>query len=477
MAISILLNVFLLGTRGSLDGHEVLVAQTAREMVRSGDWIHPTLADTPRYQKPPLGYWMSGAVYSLTGDVSPITARLPSVLSALLLTFLASYVVNVWYGPSLARVAGLMQATMMWSLTYGSSAVIDMTLSLIVAGGILCSAADRLFPRLSFQKVLILFWILAGLSVLAKGPIGFMIILMTAVIYRTTRSKRSDTTSARFFLTRSTMVGIPLFLLLAVGWPLAVLWTRPEVIALWMEQSVGRFAAHWGPQTRPWFYYLYQVPLLTLPWAPFWIMETIGIGRDYFRRRIAIDDKKWLLVIWYGVTLVLLSVSEGKREHYILPGLFPLSVMAALGWQRSIGVMQQTWMRKHSLMRRMVPCVVLLVMAGTMGWGTSEYLKRDEMESCQRFASRTREQLDHSPLVIQYGSNNHATSFIVDRPMKWCGTWEEVRALVADQPGSLLLVSRKRLAEVQKLMPCERIDSGESDGDMPFVFLQPLSVE
>ena len=266
VVVSLLLNCLLLGTRGSLDGHEVLVAQTAREMVRSGDWIHPTLAGSPRYQKPPLGYWYLGVVYTGTGHVSEVTARLPSLISGVLLTLLVAYVARCWFGRAAAIVAGVMQSTMVWSLVYSSSAITDMTLSLIVAVGVLCVAADRLFPQVKSTSVILSFWILGGFAVLTKGPVGWLVMLLTAIVFGIRKSGRVDESVGRLFFSFSAIFGMLLFVVLAGGWPLAVAWTQPDVLALWNEQSLGRFVAHWGPQTRPWYYYLYQVPLLTLPW-------------------------------------------------------------------------------------------------------------------------------------------------------------------------------------------------------------------
>lgn len=42
-----------------LKWHEILVAQTATEILQSGDFLVPRLMERPRLQKPPLNYWLS----------------------------------------------------------------------------------------------------------------------------------------------------------------------------------------------------------------------------------------------------------------------------------------------------------------------------------------------------------------------------------------------------------------------------------
>jgi len=83
--------VMLPGNSGRfLNGHEVLVAQTATEMMARGNLLEPYILGEPRLQKPPLSYWLSIGVHRLIGEaddvrVSELEARLPSIFSGLLL--------------------------------------------------------------------------------------------------------------------------------------------------------------------------------------------------------------------------------------------------------------------------------------------------------------------------------------------------------------------------------------------------------
>lgn len=468
--VALSLNSFLAATRGSLDGHEVLVAQTAREMVRSNDWIHPTLAASPRYEKPPLAYWLTGSTYLMTGTVSAFTARLPSVSASLLLTLITAYVVHRVAGPRLARSVGLIQSTMFWTLNYGSSAVADMTLSLIVAVGLFAAAADVLDIPSSRPTTIITFWIMAGLAVLAKGPVGVAFMLVAAALFRAILSFGAMQRKDRFFLSGWTIPGLMCFALLAFGWGVLVMRNNPDAMLIWREQSLGRFVAHWGPQTRPWYYYLYQVPLLTLPWTPLWIYELWFYRRKRLDHR-PIDNLQLLAVIWFGVSLVLLTLSEGKREHYILPGLAPLSILAALGIDRLLQRASTQWFQ-HS-----IAVMTGAILMGTLTIGLFEWNRIDEMESLAIDVSEIRDRIDAAPLVIQYGSNEHASCFILDRPMKWCGSWESVDDLLRSTPKSLLLVPASRIgidSHLANWKPLRSPASMESISKRTLILLTPL---
>ena len=56
-------------------------ATVAWEMLRSGDWLTPTLDGMPFFHKPPLFYWITAAALWLLGPIE-IAARTASLLGA-----------------------------------------------------------------------------------------------------------------------------------------------------------------------------------------------------------------------------------------------------------------------------------------------------------------------------------------------------------------------------------------------------------
>ncbi len=142
-------------------------------MVRSGDFIHPTFAGEARWQKPPLAYWMVAGISLIAGHISPSVARLPSLIAAVGMTALVVLLTRRFASPMTARAAGIIHSLLPWTIAFGTSAIVDMSLSLLVAIGILVATSHRI-PR---QHRIIIAWSLVGLSILAKGPIGPVVIL------------------------------------------------------------------------------------------------------------------------------------------------------------------------------------------------------------------------------------------------------------------------------------------------------------
>ena len=66
------------GAAGIRRSQEARVAEVAREMLVSGDWLVPELNARVRLQKPPIPYWAVAASYRALDRVNERAARLPS---------------------------------------------------------------------------------------------------------------------------------------------------------------------------------------------------------------------------------------------------------------------------------------------------------------------------------------------------------------------------------------------------------------
>ncbi|MEB3304183.1 MAG: glycosyltransferase family 39 protein, partial [Cyanobacteriota bacterium] len=87
LALGLVLFVWQLGSTGLVDETPPLFAAAARAMAETGDWLIPRVNGLPRYDKPPLVYWLMGVLYALPGQATwnPLgswAASLPSALGS-----------------------------------------------------------------------------------------------------------------------------------------------------------------------------------------------------------------------------------------------------------------------------------------------------------------------------------------------------------------------------------------------------------
>ncbi len=85
------------GTYGVVESSDARYAEISREMLESGDYIHPTLLNIQHYHKPPLTYQLTALGYQIFG-VNELGARFFLQLSLLIQLLLVYALSNILFG-------------------------------------------------------------------------------------------------------------------------------------------------------------------------------------------------------------------------------------------------------------------------------------------------------------------------------------------------------------------------------------------
>ncbi len=328
-----------LGGARALTYHEVTFAGPAKEMLRDGNWIVPTIAGVPFTDKPPLTAWLIAGSLTLFQTDAEWAARFPSIVSAALTALMIAAMVTRWWGKQVGLLAGLIQLTTFATLMQARLAESDIHLCSTVCGAMLAfawanvespagRATERWWPWLFFT--------LLGLSFLCKALIGPVFILGACGLYLLWSQ---DLRGFKFFLSP---VGWMICGLLIVPWFALAVREYPPMLDNLLLHHFGRFRGNMGAH-EPWYAYLYLIPLLLLPWTPF-------TGFALFR---AVRDGSFLLPIyrmlicWVLPGLALLSISAFKAKHYTIPLLPPFVVLAAIGFSQYLAI-RRSAVRLHS---------------------------------------------------------------------------------------------------------------------------------
>ena len=154
------------------DTTEARYAEIARKMLETGDWVTP-LHDygVPFWAKPPLSTWLSALSMGLFGQ-SEFAVRLPSFLLALATLGLTGSLAFKRFGYGGALAAMLMLASSVMFFVASGTVMTDPTLLfcttlIIVSFWKSMTEPSRLWPYL--------FFVGAGLGLLAKGPIALVL--------------------------------------------------------------------------------------------------------------------------------------------------------------------------------------------------------------------------------------------------------------------------------------------------------------
>lgn len=312
-----------------MSAHEIFAAQTAREMVWSGDWVSPTYNGQSRLKKPPMMYWAQAGASKVVGADPPVprwVARLPSALAAGALAGMTVLLGARVFGREVGVTAGLMACGTFALAVYGSNARPDMLYGALCALATLgwVSASLRAPGEAGQGRDALVGWIGAGLATLAKGPHLPALLLLGLIVHLLiARRGREIVRVVR------PLAGLCVFLLISLPWIVAVLIRHPDAPALWWSELIaGRVDAE-STELSAWLdpYYLYAIPGFLLPWSVF---LPFGLCAPFVRGRS--DLARGRVLFWMGVTVVVvMSLPNHRRDYYMLPIVAPTMAVIAAG--------------------------------------------------------------------------------------------------------------------------------------------------
>ena len=327
LGLQFLLLMFRTGQIPLLGPDEPRYARVAVEMARANEFVTPTLAGEAWLEKPPLYYWLAGLGYRVLGETEN-AARLPAVLAALLMTGFTGLVAARLFGASCGRLAMLILATSPLVFAYGRAATMDMLVAAFITGacglfilGALGIAGPSAGPAA---------WVLMGVAVLAKGPIGFLIPAVVAVLL---------SFALRRFSPRSLAppLGIILAAAIALPWFAAIYADQGfhfvEVFLL--NHNLERFTSTIHNHPGPIYYYLPVLLVGVFPWTG--LIAATPRAIESITRAQA-----FALALWILTPLVLFSLAGSKLPGYILPALPPFAIGLALGARSLMAAEERT---------------------------------------------------------------------------------------------------------------------------------------
>jgi 4-amino-4-deoxy-L-arabinose transferase-like glycosyltransferase len=312
-----------LGSGAITDADEAFYAQSAREMVESGDWITPHYNYEPRFQKPVLYYWLTAATYLATGP-NEFAARLWSAMSGVGLVLVIAACGRRWFDEDIGLLAGAIAATTFGYFTMARMALPDLPLTFFITLSIYAALVAMLDREPYPRKFLLLSAAAAALAFLTKGPVGIVIpaLVVVPIVLLERRSVNLELTDF--------VLALLLFLSLALPW-YVVMWMRHGTAYLegfFVGDNYERFATARFNDPRPWWFYLPVLAGGLLPWTPLVIAWFAPIWQFLSRRRdIASLDIR--LLMWAVLPLLFYSLSVGKQPRYLLPVLPPVALLLA----------------------------------------------------------------------------------------------------------------------------------------------------
>ncbi|HEY7545554.1 MAG TPA: glycosyltransferase family 39 protein [Blastocatellia bacterium] len=303
-----------LGASSLWDSNEAFYAETPRVMIETGDFISPSFNDNPRFNKPPLSYWVVAAFYKLFG-VSEAAERLAIALGAIALIATAFVIGKTVYSLEAGLYAAIALAASPRFLMFSRRIIIDVYLALFMSLTLMFFLLAEKYPHRR-RTYLALMYASVGLGVMTKGPVAAALPALAFLIYLAAIKNLSRIRAMML------PVGALIIVLIVLPWYVVVYqkhgWGYIESFII--RDNFSRFTDPvWGPRRGVFFY----IPVMLgdlFPWSIFLIAALWLVIKQRFKP--SSDESRpqgALLGIWVAVVVVFFSLSRNKEDLYILP--------------------------------------------------------------------------------------------------------------------------------------------------------------
>jgi 4-amino-4-deoxy-L-arabinose transferase-like glycosyltransferase len=206
-----------LGRRILTTNDEARFPLLAQDILTRGDWFFPVLNGTVYHNKPILLAWLITLVSWPFGYVTQFTAVMPSAAAAFAMALLIFGLGREMFGPTAGKYAALVAVTTQGAFMHARIPMPDMLMTAFMTASLwMLWRMARGMPR-----AWIGFYLFVGLAFWAKGPGGFLPLVIAAAWAVFGRSAAS-------WRALRLPLGVPLLVAIVAPWPVFRLFRHSE---------------------------------------------------------------------------------------------------------------------------------------------------------------------------------------------------------------------------------------------------------
>ena len=307
-----------LGRVHLFDWDEINFAESAREMIVTGNYHRVQINFQPFWEKPPLFFWLQALSMKAFG-INEFAARLPNAVFGIITLVTLFYIGRKYQNPLFGFLWAISLFGAFLPHLYFKSGIIDPVFNYFIFLGIYCmfrslQAAGR---RAALLQAL-LAGLCIGLSTLTKGPVGLLIFLICFLVYFLLGRFRN------FPRIGPVLAFTGMYIVVCCFW-FAVevaehgLWFLRAFLSYQVDLFLHPVASHGEP-----FYYHFVV--VAIGCFPISVLALPAM----FRSRPGKQDFKRLMKILFWTVMILFSLTTTKIVHYSSLTYLPLAFLAAV---------------------------------------------------------------------------------------------------------------------------------------------------
>lgn len=352
LALSLAFLVLGNGVLSLTNPDEVFYVQTAKEMIRRGEWMTPYIFGAPQFEKPVCLYWLLRIGFDVSGTSASLAAT--SLAPSASLTSFAhpatlvppaaspSVAFAARLFPAMFAVVGVIATYFLVGLGFGTEKKAFVSAIVLMSAGLYIGLARTVYTDMIFSVFILLamtsffwghtnaarrgvgsmlFFVFSALAVLTKGPLGLAIPFLAVTLFLAVRGELG------LFFCRHSAWGFLVFLLIALPWYVFMIQRFGKAFTheFFYNDHIRRLFEAEHPQNDRWYFYPGTAVIGMFPWS---IFVLIAFAR--LIRRVAQGGARpvyLFLACWILVTFAVFQPAHSKLVSYIFPMFPALAVM------------------------------------------------------------------------------------------------------------------------------------------------------
>jgi hypothetical protein len=326
-----------LSNHGLWSADEPRVAEIGREMAITGNWAVPMLNQRPFLEEPPLYYATLALTFKVFG-VSDKVARIPSAFFAFAAVLVVFFIANLFFGPRVALLSGLILATSGEYFRVAHWVIVDGALTFFVMSALYCFLKAYL-TETNRKKLLFycLFYVACTLAFYTKGFIGIVIPGLSILAFLIIEKNFKEMIKMRLWL------GVLIFFAMTLPWFVA-LWHQAgiEYLNVFFVHNhlqrffpaglAGKISGAASGHHNPFYYYITEFPSGFLLWSILIIpvfFHAFSKTNKSCDTNVVSEKGTLFAKCWFFTGIIFLSIASTKRTLYLMPIFAPVAMFTA----------------------------------------------------------------------------------------------------------------------------------------------------
>ena len=317
--VAAMLFIPFLGNVHLFDWDEINFAESAREMIASGNYFSVQINFTRFTEKPPLFFWMQVLSMKVFG-VNEFSARFPNAICGIVTLVVLFRIGKQIFNENFARIWVMVYLGTFVTFLYFKSGIIDPWFNLFIFLAIYHFYSLTTSVQVNRLKQAVLTGLFLGLAVLTKGPVAILIALLTYMVVVVLNR-------FRFFINvKEFMIVFATTLIVCFAWfGVDLIQNGPSFLIEFLQRQIAIFSTNDADHGEPFFYHWWVLLLGCFPASVFFIKGMFVQVEPKEQKMF----KQWMVILFW-VTLLLFSIVKTKIVHYSSLCWFPLTAIASM---------------------------------------------------------------------------------------------------------------------------------------------------